>query len=311
VRRAFDPAVAGHAIFIVFAWGTNYPLMKLALRDIGPLSFSVARMAGGCVVLAILVALSRNGVLWPPRSEWRRLALSGILQYAGVLGFASVALTVMPAGRTAVAVYSMPLWAALFGALWLRERLALWQWLGLLAGAAGLALFLDPTVVAGAPLGTLMVLGAAASWGLGAVVHRRAPFRASPTSQAFFQLIAAGAVIAVLAVALERHHPIRVTPSLAAITVWNWLVPTSLTLWSWNRLLRLVPASTAGQLVMASPLAGIAASAAIFGERLSPAVLASTVLVIAGALMVIAGGAPRRAAKAAKAAPQPGDVRLR
>jgi drug/metabolite transporter (DMT)-like permease len=283
-----DGALLASAVLIVVAWGTNYPLMKLGMQDVGPLTFSWVRVAGGALVLAIIVALTGRGPLWPARGEWVRLAMSGVLQYGGVLGFASLALLVMPAGRTSVAVYSMPLWAALFGVALRGERLTAGQWLGLLIGAAGLALFFDPSVFAGATVvGVVLVFAAAASWGLGAVIHRASNFRTPPLSQAFFQLIASGAVILPLALVFERGQPVHLTSSLALIMVWNWLVPTSLAVWTWSRVLKRLPAAMGGQLLMGTPLVGIATSAYIFGETIPPAFVVSTALVIIGALLVL------------------------
>jgi drug/metabolite transporter (DMT)-like permease len=184
----------------------------------------------------------------------------------------------------------MPLWAALFAAISKRDQLAQRQWFGVVIGLAGLALFLDPSVLAGSSLaGVVFVFAAAASWGLGAVIHRAVPLKTPPLSQTFYQLIASGGVLALLAIVLEADHPMHLTGSLASIMVWNWLVPTSLAVWSWNRVLMRLPAATAGQLLMATPLVGIAASAIIFRETVPPVFATSTVLVIAGALLVLLG----------------------
>lgn len=301
VPSAFGAPIDGMTLaylaFVVFAWGSNYPLMKLALRDIGPLTFSAMRLIGGALFLGLIVSYKGRGPLWPARGERVRLAASGLLQYGGMLGFAGVGLMLLPAGRTSVAVYSMPLWAALFGAALYNERLTLGQWLGLAMGAGGLALFLDPSVFAeGSPIGIAFVFTAAASWGLGVVVHRGGHLVTPLVNQAFFQLVCSGAVLAVAASVCEHDTSLQLTPLLAGVMFWNWLVPTSLAVWGWTRVLSRLPAATVGQLLMATPLVGIACSALIFGEAVPLVFGASTALVIGGALLVLmcgrkAGGA--------------------
>lgn len=277
-----------HLALIVFAWGTNYPLMKLALRDIAPLTFSTLRLFGGAAVIATIALMLGIRSLRPAAGEARRLAFSGIFQYSGVLGFASLGLGLIPAGRTVVMVYSMPMWAALFASITGQDRVGPRRWVGIVLGAAGLALFINPDVLGhGSALGGFLVLCAAWSWGVGVVVHRWRPLVTPFLVQAFFQLICSGVVLGVLALVFERDAVTRWTPTLMIILAWNCVIPTAVAVWSWSRVLQELPAATAGQFLLATPLVGMGAAAIMFGEVIPPIFIASAVLIVAGSYFVL------------------------
>lgn len=280
-----------YVLIVVIAWGINFPILKLAIRDMPPLTFSAVRLFGGAIVISSIIFLSGSPGLLPPRSERLRLAGVGILQFASVLGLAGIALRALPAGRTVTTIYTMPLWAALFDRLLLKHRLAPVQMLGIVVSLSGLLFFLNPTVLdwsaPGVVAGTGLVLTAAMLWGLGAVLYKSQQWQASLLSQTLWQLIASGAVLLVLATIIEEPLSSRFTPTLLLILIWNWVVPTALAVWAWGKVLNRMTASVAGQLLMCTPFVGIAASTVIFNEDLPPAFAASTLLIVLGGLMVL------------------------
>src|SRR5690606_28646858 len=116
------------------------------------------------------------------------------------------------------------------------------QWFGIVLGAIGVSLVLDLDVLGEhGGTGALLVLAGAVSWAFGAVIQRYRPMSTPLLTQAFYQLVVSGALMAVLAVVFEAGAAVRVTPSLTIVMVWNWLVPTSLAVWSWSRVLRHMP----------------------------------------------------------------------
>lgn len=280
-----------YLVIVIIAWGTNYPLMKLALQDIQPLTFSVLRLVGGAVVITCLLLISRAPRILPPRNELLPLAGIGILQLASVLGLTGIALLFLPAGRTVTVIYSMPLWAAIFDIAILRVRLKRLQFCGIAISVIGMILFLDPAVIdwdaPGAALGISLAVVAAVLWGLGAVLYRTRPWQASLLSQTLWQLLMAAATISVAAAFIESSSGIHWSTTLWLILVWNWIVPTALAVWAWSKVLNRISPSIAGQLLMCTPFVGIAASAWMFNENLPPVFAASAVLIAVGGMLVL------------------------
>ncbi|WP_298014828.1 DMT family transporter [uncultured Castellaniella sp.] len=293
LRNGTGPAalLTVYFLIVVVSWGINYPLTKLALRDIAPLSFSALRLLGGALFVAIILWASRAGKMLPPRHERARLAAISVMQFVSVVGFSGIALLFLPAGRTVAAIYSMPLWAAVLDALIMKVRLSRIQYAGISVSLCGIVLFLQPSVIdwnaPGTTTGTLLVLTAAMLWGLGAVLYRGRPLSASLLSQTLWQLLASGIVLALGAVIFERPLAIDLTLQLALILLWNWIVPTAAAVWAWSQILYKIPASIAGQFLMATPFVGIAASAIIFDEQLSSAFTSSAILIVAGGTLTL------------------------
>ena len=92
---------------------------------------------------------------------WNGLVLFGVQQ--------------MPAGRSAILAYTMPVWATLVSLMVLHEPLSRRKVVGLALGMAGMLVLLgdDLTAIAGRPFGALMILGAAIIWAIGTVLLRK------------------------------------------------------------------------------------------------------------------------------------------
>ena len=80
-----------------------------------------------CVVISGLGLLAIAAVLGErmsvPRSHWRPLARGRRCSVTGWHLFSAFSLAHMGGGRGAIVAYTMPVWAALFGAWYLGERL--------------------------------------------------------------------------------------------------------------------------------------------------------------------------------------------
>ena len=141
------------------------------------------------------------------------------------------------------------------------------------------------------------VIGSVA-WALGSVLYRRRAWQSTFWQQVFWQLAASGIVTALAAVLFEGHRVLSPSARLAAIMLYNVLIPTALAFWCWSQALSRVKASMASQLLLLSPVFGVAQSHLVLGEPLSEAVLASAACIIAGAGLTFLQGADRIEPKA-------------
>jgi O-acetylserine/cysteine efflux transporter len=80
-----------------------------------------------------------------------------------------------------------------------------------------------------------------------------------------------------------------VTPQLLAILGWNALVPTILGFRAWAKALERLPVTTASQVLLLSPVLGVALSALALGERVTPSLLLAAALTLAGSLLALRG----------------------
>ena len=70
--------------------------------------------------------------------------------------------------------------------------------------------------------------------------------------------------------------PVHWSPGLVAILVYNCVVTTALGYFLWGKVLSMMPAATAGQVLMLTPIGGFVLSLLIFGGTLTADVLISS-----------------------------------
>jgi drug/metabolite transporter (DMT)-like permease len=203
------------------------------------------------------------------RSDWPdvvRLAVPNVvIWHMAVI----VALTLLPAGRSAILGYTMPLWAALIGALWFGEHPPARHWLGVAAALLATVLLLSSelTALAGHPSGTLLMLFAAASWGYGTHQARRRAIHV-PALTAIFWMLAL-ALIALLAssLLLERHRWRMPQQAEWAAIGFNMSISVAFCHVVWLKLARRMPPAASGLSMMMIPVLGVFSSMWLLGER--------------------------------------------
>ena len=279
----------GMLAVLIFAWGGNYTWISIALRDIGPWTFTAVRYVGAAIVIAAVLALQGGPAhMMPVRGERARLAGVGLLQGATLTILLTLSLMWIESTHTILLMYTNPLWALLLSVLLLGERLSVASVAGIGLGLLGMAILTNPLAMpwnAVTVPGVVSALAATIAWALGSVLYRRGKWQSTFWQQVFWQLAVSGIAVAVPAVILEWNHPVRFTPQLIVNTIYNILVPTALAFWCWSQALTRVRASTASQILLLSPVFGVAQSHFVLGEPLTPAVLASAACVIIGACL--------------------------
>jgi len=284
-KRAAPRIVYLYLTVVVLSWAANWPLMKLALADTPPLDFVSFRLLG---TLALLVPamLAGRAPLLPVRGERAGLFWVGQLQVAGFLIAGIIGLSIVPPGRAIVLAYSMPLWAIPIGRWLWPESMSRGQLLGAALGFAGLILFMNPGLVDWASprvlAGNAMLLLAAICWALGSCLYRCQAWHTPFWTQTFWQLAVSTVVVLAVAGPAAVGRPVHWTPALVAILAYNWIVTTALGYFLWNKILSVLSAAVAGQVMALTPIGGFLLSAAIFGGAVTLDVVASLVLIVAG-----------------------------
>ncbi|HWD56824.1 MAG TPA: DMT family transporter [Stellaceae bacterium] len=274
---------------IVLTWASNWPLMKLALGQIPPLKFVLLRLVGSVVLIVPPLVAARQSLL-PYRGERLILFWVGELQVAGFLICSIIGLAIVPAGRAIVLAYTMPLWAIPIGIFIWPERHGRAQLIGAAVCFAGLVLFMNPGLVDwGNPrilAGNGLLLLASILWAFGSCLYRRRQFQSPFWVQTFWQLAVSVPPVAAI-VALWVHGPVEWSPGLVAIVLYNCLVTTALGYFFWGKVLSMMPAAMAGQVLTLTPICGFVLSLMIFGGTLSGDVLASIALIAAGIFVML------------------------
>ena len=116
-------------------WGASFLFTRIAVPAFGPLAIADLRTAIAALVLLSLL-LWRGGAAELAPNAFRFLLLGAFNSAIPFTLFAYAVLSIT-AGLAAILNATVPLFAAVVGWLWLRERLTMLQWLGLAIGFAG------------------------------------------------------------------------------------------------------------------------------------------------------------------------------
>jgi drug/metabolite transporter (DMT)-like permease len=273
---------------LTFAWGFNWTAMKVALTEVPPWTFRTFCLGLGSAVL--FTALRAGGQrLAVPRAQWGRLALLAFLNITCWNMLVAFGVALIPSGRAAILAYTMPVWAIPLSVWLLGERITRRKLAGLLLGVAALALLLGDGLASlgAAPLGSLMVLGAALTWALGTVLQKRFPVSAPAGAYTAWIMLLGGVPIFLGAALFEDAAALRRVGFWAwAGVLYNVLVSFAFAHWAWIKIATSVPVAVFAISMLVIPVIGVLSGMIFLGERPSWAEIAALLLVL-GALATV------------------------
>lgn len=291
----FPARLWGLLAALTLAWGFNWTAMKLALSQVPPWTFRSICLVLGSGILFLVLHLGGHK-LAPPRGQWPRLVVLSVLNIGAWNILVAYGLTMIASGRAAILGYTMPVLAIPLSMWLLGERLTPPKIAGLTLGMAGLGLLLVDAFAAAqaAPLGTLLVLGAAASWALGAVLQKKYPLSLAPGPYTAWIMLVSGLPILLGAMLFEDLSALtRLGPGALFGIAYNVLVAFAFAHWAWIKLATSLSVTVFSLSMLVIPVVGVISGMLFLGERPSFVEYAALALVLA-ALATVA--TPRRAA---------------
>lgn len=283
-------------LVLALVWGTNWPLFPIVMREISVWTFRSISMTGAGLLL-LAVAHLRGQSLVVPRQHWVPV-LGGALVYLALWNIASaLAAVLIPSGQAAVLGFTMPVWVALIGWIFLRQRLAPRQWLAVALAACGVGLLIWRGIgaYAQAPLGLALGLLAAVGWAVGTMLIKRSGITVPATVLTGWQLLVASVPITACALALGQGPWFWPSPLTLVVLAYITIVPMGVGNVAWFSIVGLLPAQVAGLSSILVPVVAMLSGALVHQEPLGPLqLLAMACCVGALALTLLAPAAPPR-----------------
>jgi drug/metabolite transporter (DMT)-like permease len=279
------PAALALLALLTLVWGGHWVVVKIGLETMPPLTYAVLRLAGGLATMIGLLAFQRRLRL-PDRASLPIIVSVGLGQIAAGVALQVLALQVVPAGRSSVLVYTMPLWVAVILALTLRRLPRRNELVGLVLGIGGLGALLNPAVLdwgAGTELlGTVGLLLNAVIWATVTIHVRRHRWTRAPLELQPWMLLLALVVMAVMAAALEPGRPVRWGPATVLVLLYSGPLATAFAFWASQAIVRSLDAQASAIGFLATPVIGLLSGAIVLGEALGPLDVAGFAMILAG-----------------------------
>ncbi|MGA4538614.1 EamA family transporter [Uniformispora flossi] len=252
------------AALVAVIWGLNFVAIDYGLDAFPPLLFAALRFT--------FVALPAVFFVPRPRVPVRIVVGVGMLVCVGQFGFLFTAMHLgMPAGLSSIVLQCQAMFTVLFAMAFLGERPARGRLAALGVAAAGLMVIAAGRGQSAGIGAFLLVVAAGASWALGNVLTRKAG------SAAGFGLVVWSGLVAPLPLfglslafegwSADRDALTGIGPSGIAALLYIVVVSTFAGYGLWNNLLGRFPAAAVAPYTLLVPVVGIAAAAAVLGER--------------------------------------------
>lgn len=280
------------ALVVVALWGFNFVVMKWGLESVPPLLLMALRFAFAAVPAVFFI--KRPNCAW----AW-------IVGFGLILGVAKFSLLIvglklgMPAGLSSLVLQVQAFFTMAFAVVLLGDRPLPVQIGGAVIAALGIAV-IGSGRLEGASLGPLlMVIAAAACWGLANIVAKKA---GRVDMLAFVVWSSLFAPLPLLALSLTIEGPQAVAAALSGMT-WKGIGsvlfqagPTTLFGFAiWNGLLGRLPVATVAPFSLLVPVFGMTSGVIFLGESIGMREALGAALVIAGLIVNVFG--PRVAAR--------------
>lgn len=269
------------------AWGLNWTGIKIGLAGFTPWTFRSLCLGFGAVLL-FLLARGAGQRLSLPRAMWARLAVLAFFNVSCWNMLIAFGLTMIPSGRAAILAYTMPVWSVTLSVWLLRERLTGPRLTALALGMSGMGLLLgeELTALGRAPLGALLVLGAALSWGIGTVLQKRWMLGLPMGTFTAWTMFLGGLPIFAGTLLFEWGVPQAVGLGPALALAYNVVVAFAFAYWVWFRIASAVPVAVSSISVLCVPIIGVLSGIVFLGERPSLGEVLALFLVVAAVFIV-------------------------
>jgi drug/metabolite transporter (DMT)-like permease len=290
-------AVVWLAILILYVvWGSTYLGIRIAVESIPPFTMAATRFTiAGFVMLSVVALVRRSAFKLPSKAELRDSFIVGALLMGGGMGAVAWGEQTVPSGIAALLIAMMPVWIAIFGRVFLHERLPFAAALGIGVGMAGVAILVWPSIVVDRsldPAGIVALLISPICWAAGSVfAAHRATLPRDPFVTTGLQMLSGALVLGVAAIVVGEPGRVRLDDidsnsliALAYLTAIGSLV--AFTAYAW--VLRHAPLPLIATYAFVNPVVAVVLGAVVLGEVVTPLqVVAGAVIVVGVALIIL------------------------
>lgn len=284
MKKPSYPLAIGEAILVNLIWASSFIIVKLALKNLGPLTIGGLRYFIGALILLPFMLREKSAPI--TAKMWCWLLLLGVSQYAIGNGAIFWSLKYLPATTVSFLMGSITISTLIVGVFWLKEIPRPMQIVGILVTLGGAALFFANGMQAGEPLGLVIffvgMLGMTLFGVLGRQIARAGTV--STLTLTGVPLALGGVVTLLVAIPLEG------IPSAPLVT-WGQVlflavVNTAIGYFLYNHALQILTAIQMNIILNLTPVWTAIFGFFLLNERLGALQIAGMAVLIAGVMLV-------------------------
>lgn len=273
-------------------WGVSFIATKIALKEISPMTVVWLRFGIGVIILTV-VTIARKEFKSIDRNDIGYFALLGFIGITFHQWLQSTGLVTADAISTAWIITTTPIFIAILGWYFLREKVTPLQSFGIAAATIGVVLILSKddvsSIFAGGfgSYGDLLVFLSAPNWAVFSVLSRRGLNEHSPTFM-MLCVMCAGWLFTTIILFGGNYHT-----EIPALSLNGWyaigflgIFCSGLAYIFWYDALKVLPASNVGSFLYIEPITTILVAIPMLGEHLYISTLIGGICIVVGVWLV-------------------------
>jgi len=284
LRFSSNPRAVAALLFLTLAWGYTWILAKIALREVAPFAFAAQRSVAGALCLFIALPLMGRSLRLQGGSK---TLIIGAIQTAIFFILQTWTLVEAGPGKTAVLIYTMPIWTLFLGRLLIGERIVGGQWLAAAITLTGLVLIIEPWDLHSSKLAILLGVSAAGSWAWGTILVKKWRSELNPDLLVFtaWQMMFGALLLCAVAWAIPEA-PTQWSGRYIGILAVLGIVSNAICWFLWLYVLEHLPAWQASLSILGVPVVALLSSRLQLDEQLAAIELAGVVLIGSGLVLL-------------------------
>jgi drug/metabolite transporter (DMT)-like permease len=282
-------------VILYFVWGSTYLGIRVAVDTIPPFVMASVRfLIAGLVMLAAVAIFRRDHLSRPMIREIRDTSIVGALLMGGGMGAVAWGELTVPSGIAGVLIAMMPVWVAVFGRVFLNERLPGLAIVGIGAGMVGVAILIGSGVAIDRsldPAGVAALIVSPMAWAAGSLFSaHRARLPRDPFQTTAMQMLAGAAVLGIAAILsgeLASFRPETVSGDSLVALVYLTAIGSLVAFTAFAWVLRQAPLPLIATYAFVNPVVAVILGAVILHEAVTPIQLVAGAVIVVGVALLI------------------------
>lgn len=283
-------------ILLIIVWGLCWPINKLGLAYIPPIWFAVFRLLIGTISLFCITLFAGKFAL-PTRKDLPIIFVFGLLQMAVFISLITIGLSYVSAGRSAMLVYTTPIWVTPLAILFFHEKLTIYKTIGFLLGIMGIFILFSPWEMdwsnKAVLLGNTLLLIAAFVWAVTILCARNMKWHHTPLELVPWQLLLGTLLVFIMAYLKQPAPLIKWNVTLIFSLVFTGTLGAAFGYWGSIVVSKELPSITASLCYLAVPVSGLIFSALLLHETITPMMIVAMLFILLGLTFVAWGNHKR------------------
>jgi len=276
-------------LLAIIFWGTSFVATKTILNEIKPVTIIILRLILASILLTIIALLTKRKFSLNLKSHGWIFILALVAVFH--LWIQVTGLQYTTAANTGWIIGTAPVFMAILGFVFYKERITLLQFLGILVALAGLLLLIGKGDITNIGLienqGDLLVLGSAFTWGVYSMVNKKISLSYSPLMTILYLFL----MMAVIIIPFNLNtETISSVINLSFIS-WMWVLflgifCSGVAYVVWAQALRDMESAKVGAFLYFEPLVTVIAAWFFLQEEITLLMIFSGLLITAGVFIV-------------------------